>query len=312
MGNYLVTGAAGFIGAAVAAALVRQGHDVWTIDNLSTGYRDAIPPGVTFIEGDCADAAVIARLPKTRWDAIYHIAGQSSGEVSYDDPVYDLHSNAQSTLQLLRHALEVGCQRLIYAGTMSVYGAQPDAPVSEAAATKPTSFYGVGKLASEHYLRLYESHGIRSTVLRLFNVYGPGQNMKNLRQGMVSIYLAQAIESRRIVVKGDPSRYRDHVYIDDVVDAFLSCERRPEAFGCVFNVCSGRRTTVQSLLDAIASALGGGIEVELKPGTPGDVFGIFGDPGAIERALGWRAKVTLEDGLERFVAWATAASSKKA
>jgi UDP-glucose 4-epimerase len=222
MGRYLVTGVAGFIGAAVARALLARGDTVVGLDNLSTGYRENVPQGVEFFEGDCQDARLYAEvLPQGAYDAIVHIAGQSSGEISFDDPVYDLRTNTESTLLLLRFALAHNCARFVYAGTMSVYGVQPNEPVTEEAPTFPQSFYGVGKLASEHYLRLYEQYGVRSTVLRLFNVYGEGQNMKNLRQGMVSIFMAMMVDDGHIHVKGNPNRYRDFVYIDDVVSAFL-------------------------------------------------------------------------------------------
>ena len=223
MASYLVTGAAGFIGRGLVRKLLAEGHEVWAMDNLSTGSVDNLPHGVRFIQGNCQDETVYAPLRDQRLDAVFHIAGQSSGEISFDDPVYDLQTNTQSTLLLLQLAREVGCRRLVYASSMSVYGEQSDAPVPEDAPLVPLSFYGVGKMASEHYLRLYERFGIRSTALRLFNVYGPGQNMKNLRQGMVSIYMAQMLESGRIEVRGGPNRYRDFVHLDDVVRACLHC-----------------------------------------------------------------------------------------
>ncbi len=188
--KYLVTGAAGFIGSFVAQHLKEQGHEVWTIENLSTGYRENIPQGIIFIEGGCQDQSSIDRLNSTRFDAILHIAGQSSGEISFSDPVYDLRSNTESTLRLMEYGLKHGCRRFIYASSMSVYGQTSQERVSEQLEPRPLSFYGVGKLASEHYLRIYEGRGLKPTALRLFNVYGPGQNMANLKQGMVSIYLA--------------------------------------------------------------------------------------------------------------------------
>jgi len=181
MKNYLVTGAAGFIGSAVARALVDAGNNVVTVDNLSTGNKDNIPDYVTFFEGDCQDKKIIDKLLVYKFDAIFHIAGQSSGEISFDNPVYDLQTNTQSTLLLLQFALKMGCKNFIYASTMSVYGEQPDGQVAESAILMPKSFYGIGKLASENYLRIYGQYGIKTTALRLFNVYGPGQNMGNLR-----------------------------------------------------------------------------------------------------------------------------------
>ena len=174
MAKYLVTGAAGFIGSAVARRLIQMGHEVTIIDNLTTGYVENVPKGANFIKSESFDSNAYEKLKPIKFDAILHIAGQSSGEISFDNPIYDLQSNTQSTLSILKFARETGCNRVIYASTMSIYGKQPDAPVKEDAYCMPLSFYAVGKLASEHYLRIYQQYGINTTALRLFNVYGPG------------------------------------------------------------------------------------------------------------------------------------------
>ena len=305
MADYLVTGVAGFIGAAVAQRLVAQGHRVIGVDNLSTGFREAVPSGVEFFEGGCESAATWERIPQIQYAAIYHIAGQSSGEVSFEDPLYDLQTNAQSTLHLLQLARRLEVSQLIYASTMSVYGDQPDRPVLESAPTEPKSFYGVGKLASEHYLRIYaEQFGIKTVALRLFNVYGPGQNLSNLKQGMVSIYLAQALQNRHIVIKGAADRFRDFVYIEDVVAAFEAAEEMEQAgYGC-FNIATGVRTTVADLVAAIQRALPFESTTEFVCGTPGDQFGITGDSRAYQIASGWRVQTPLAQGLEQMVRWA--------
>ncbi len=303
MASYLVTGVAGFIGAAVARALLAEGHEVVGVDNLSTGFAENIPEGVEFYKSDCQDAALYASaLPGKPYAAIFHIAGQSSGEISFDDPAYDLRTNAESTLHLLKFALAVNCRRLVYASTMSVYGIRPDAPVREDAPTFPQSFYGVGKLASEQYLRIYEQYGIRSTALRLFNVYGPGQNMKNMRQGMVSIFLAMLADTGHVHVKGSPDRHRDFVYIDDVVRAFLLCLDHPASAGRVLNIGGSGRVTVGTLIDMLRRAHGGG-SVEYSGSTAGDIHGIHADIAAARAALGYEPRVSLEEGLRRMYAW---------
>ena len=304
MKTYIVTGVAGFIGAAVAKALLAQGHNVVGVDNLSTGFQENIPAGVEFFEAQCQDAALYAtRLPKRNYNAIFHIAGQSSGEVSFDDPVYDLRTNAESTLHLLRFALAVACPRMIYASSMSVYGIQPDAPVREDAPAFPQSFYGVGKLASEHYLRIYEQYGIRSTALRLFNVYGPGQNMRNLRQGMVSIFLAMLVDHGHIHVKGSPLRYRDFVHIDDVVRAFLLCLERETSHGKVLNIGGSGRTTVGTLVDMLLEAHGAAATVDYSGSTSGDIHGIHAEGSTARELLGYTPQVALRDGLRGMYAW---------
>ncbi len=304
MSCYLVTGVAGFIGASVAKALLQQGHEVVGVDNLTTGFVANVPQGVEFFAADCQDAALYhSVLPKKDYAAIFHIAGQSSGEISFDDPAYDLRTNAESTLHLLKFALATNCKRFIYAGTMSVYGVQPDIPVLETAPTVPQSFYGVAKLASEHYLRIYEQYGIRSTVLRLFNVYGPGQNMQNLRQGMVSIFMAMMLSENHIHIKGSPNRYRDFVYIDDVVTAFLLCLERPQSAGQVINIAGSGRITVGKLVDSLRELSKTPITVEYSGCTAGDIHGIHADLSMAAKYLGYEPAVSFQEGLSRMYAW---------
>lgn len=301
MSDILVTGAAGFIGSNVAARLISAGHRVVTIDNLSTGFEANVPPGVEFIKGDAADPEIIDRLAERNLDAVFHIAGQSSGEVSFDDPVSDVRSNAVSTLLLLELCKKIGCARFIFASTMSVYGRQGDAAVEEECRCSPASFYGVAKLASENYLRIYEQFGIRSTALRLFNVYGPGQNLDNLRQGMVSIFLAQMLESGHIRIKGSPERFRDFIYVEDVVEAFVRCLDNDAANGEIINVATGVPTRVSELVLFLTTAYSESVSVEYRGSTPGDVHGIFASVSKMDQILGNWEKVDINSGIESMV-----------
>ena len=302
--NYLVTGAAGFIGAAVAQKLIIDGNSVTTIDNLSTGYEEHIPQGCEFIKGSTSDKTIIDSLSTRHFDAIIHIAGQSSGEISFEDPVYDLQTNAQSTVMLLNLAKRIGCKKFIYASTMSVYGDHNPPKCSEDTFLMPKSFYAVGKIASEQYMRIYSHNfGIACTALRLFNTYGIGQNMKNLKQGMASIYMAMAIKDKRIIVKGSKQRFRDFVYIDDVVDAFIKSLNRENGYD-FFNVCTGIPTKVEDVISTICKNLPYKIDVEYVDGTPGDQFGIFGDYEKINKELGWSPKFSFENGIKIMTEWA--------
>lgn len=295
--NYLVTGAAGFIGAAVARRLVQEGNQVVTIDNMSTGFQENIPDKVELIEGNCADPKIIKKLAKYSFDAIFHIAGQGSAEISFEDPVYDLQTNTLSTLLLLQYAQEFGCNRFIYASTMSVYGDQPDQPVCESARSESLSFYAVSKHTSEHYMRIYTTLGITNTALRLFTTYGPGQNMKNKKQGMVSIFLAQAIEDKIISVRGSPDRYRDFVFVDEVVDAFSLAEKFADCRYRCLNIGTGKRTTIRDLINLIKTKLPFEVEVEFSGFTPGDQFGIYADITETSKILRWSPTISLDKGL---------------
>jgi UDP-glucose 4-epimerase len=301
--NYLVTGGAGFIGSALSTQLLNDGNTVYIIDNLSTGYLDNVPQGAIFIEGNCEDDSVIEKLNNQFFDAIFHIAGQSSGEVSYDNPVLDMQANVQSTLVLLKYAVQTGCKTFVYASSMSVYGDATKLPVSESDPTLPKSFYAVGKLASEHYLRIYQTFGIKTVALRLFNVYGVGQNMDNLRQGMASIYLAQALQHNKIMVKGSTDRFRDFVYISDVVRAFIESMKTEIPSG-IYNVCYGDKTHVSDILNLITEQLNNGTQTEIIDSTPGDQFGIYGDYKKFEKTFGFKNEISFRNGMIEMIDWA--------
>jgi UDP-glucose 4-epimerase len=300
----LITGAAGFIGSKVAQKFIELGYETLTVDNLSTGVKQNIPNKTIFIEGSCGDKNIIDQLDSYPIEGIVHIAGQSSGEVSFENPLYDLESNTISTILLLDYALKKGIKRFVFASTMSVYGDQINLPVYEESATNPQSFYACGKLASENYLKIYSNLGIKTTALRLFNVYGPGQNLDNMKQGMLSIYLAQAINKNEILVKGSKDRFRDFVYIDDVVDAFTTVYLGVWNKYNVYNICSGAQTNVNELLQRIQDNLGRQINILFQEGTPGDQFGIYGSYEKINLDFSWRPSTYLAEGLRKMVEWA--------
>jgi len=314
MKRALVTGGAGFIGSHLSRRLLKEGWHVHIVDNLSTGFKSNIPRGAEFYFLDLSKDDFITQLPGVRYDAVFHLAAQSSGEISFDDPMYDLKTNCLSTLMLLDWCLKNKIKRFIYTSSMSIYGEQEVQPVKENFYPKPKSFYGVGKLASEGYVNVYSKLGLNTTSLRLFNVYGPGQNMENLRQGMVSIYMAYILKKQEILVKGSPRRYRDFIYIDDVIEAYMKCLDNTSTFGKSYNVASGTKTHVQDLLDAELEAFGynpSSYPVKYSDSTLGDTFGIFADISAIQEDTGWKPMVSLSAGLKRMSEWALALKSKE-
>lgn len=301
-GFTLVTGAAGFIGSAVANKLIELGHNVITIDNLSTGDKSNLNENVIFFEGDVFDTNILDQVFQYNINAILHIAGQSSGEISYDNPIYDLRSNTESTLLLLRYAKNCGCNKFIFASTMSVYGDQDNEIVDENSVPNPISFYSVGKLASESYMKIYSKFGIKCIALRLFNVYGPGQNLSNMRQGMVSIFLAQAFKSKSILIKGSGDRFRDMIYIDDVVEAFIKSLETNYDFR-IYNVSTRIKTTVTDVINSINEMFHDDLKIEYEGETPGDIFGIYGDNNLIKNELGWSPKIKFKDGFTNMYNW---------
>lgn len=294
----VVTGVGGFIGSAVAQRLIAEGFRVVGVDDFSAGKRENVPKQVDLVEVDVSTLQLVSKLPAAV-HAVLHLAGQSSGEISFDDPISDLQKNTVSTLRLIDFANSAGATRFVFASSMSVYGATNDAPTHEEAVLQPLSCYGVGKAAAEGYLRVFSQH-TPFVSLRMFNVYGPGQDLQNLRQGMVSIYVAQALATKRIVVKGSAERYRDFVYIDDVVEAWVRALQRPEPLNTAINVGTGVRTEVGQLLNMIQRLVPDTV-VEFADGTPGDQFGIYADTQRMQTHLGISNLVSLQDGLRTFI-----------
>lgn len=302
----LVTGGAGFIGSHLVRRLIKDGWKILVVDNLKTGLKSNIPQEVEFLCLDLTDDNFVDKLPKKKFDVVFHLAAQSSGEISFDDPMYDLKTNTLGTLILLNWCRENNIKRFCYTSSMSIYGDQPHIPISESAIASPKSFYGIGKQASELYMSMYNSEGVFSTAYRLFNVYGPGQNMSNLRQGMVSIFLEQLHKNNYLLVKGCLERFRDFIYIDDVINCLVQTLDDPVTYGKSYNIGTGIKTTVRSLIEKMIEIYGTdgkNIPIEIVHGTPGDQFGIFADITKINNETGWAPATSLNVGLAQMVSW---------
>lgn len=299
----LVTGGAGFIGSHAVDRLLDAGLDVIVLDNLSTGSHANVPDEVTLVTGSTADAETYDALAEHGdVDAVFHLAGQSSGEASFDDPEYDLESHVIGTFRLLRWCASNDVDRLLYASSMSVYGESQYLPVDESHPTRPKTFYAAGKLAAEAYVKLFDDLGMDTTIFRLFSVFGPGQDFDNRKQGMVSIYLSFLLEDEPITVKGPLARFRDFVYVEDVVDAWLAALDAPASYGETYNLARGEQVTVGELLDTMrARADATAHPVEVVDGTPGDQFGIYGTAEKLRADLGWSPSVSLAEGLDRMI-----------
>jgi len=296
-----VTGVAGFIGSSIARKLISDGYVVVGVDDFSQGKPENIPFEVEFIKGDLANSNLYEDLPKDI-EKILHLAGQSSGEASFGNPVEDLKKNVISTLNLIEWGVRHQCQRIIYASSMAVYGEQEDRPTPESVECHPLSCYGIGKFSAEQYLRIYRDM-IPFTALRMFNVYGPGQDMGNLRQGMVSIYLQMALADGKVHVKGELDRYRDFIYIQDVVDIWIKAAKMNSVESYFLNVGTGIRTTVKQLLSEMQNFIPS-MNWHCDGSTLGDQYGIYADPKELTRIFNVSQFTSLKEGLGKFVSWA--------
>lgn len=308
--TYLVTGGAGFIGSHLSKRLIDRGNRVYILDDLSTGLLRNIPKGAIFYKTDISKAKDLFKINiPEKISCIFHLAAQSSGEASFDNPERDINVNYKASYNMLSFAALKKCPRFIFSSSMSVYGdvSETQRVVAENYPCKPVSFYGCNKLASEILINMFSRNtGLKYTIFRLFNVYGPGQNMNNMKQGMVSIYLAYLINNLPIQVKGSLSRYRDFIYIDDVIKAFIDSEYCKNTYNNVYNIGTSRRITVKELLRFILDIYGKDDFkkwVIVKGSTAGDILGCVADNRKLRNAIGWKPKYTLKQGVARMKEW---------
>jgi UDP-glucose 4-epimerase len=289
----MVTGGAGFIGSHVADALLARGDEVHVLDNLATGRPENVPEGATFHEADIRepDAAFDAARP----ELVLHLAAQASVSVSVEQPDLDAEVNVIGTLRVLEAARRHGAQVVFSSTGGAIYG-ECAAPAPEGSPRGPLSPYGTSKLAGEEYLATWNRlHGTRHVSLRFGNVYGPRQDPHG-EAGVVAIFLRSVAEGVTPTIFGDGSQERDYVYVGDVVAATLAAVGRA---GGVFNVATGRATSVLELVAGMRRATGTEFAVEHGPERLGDLQRSVLDPGLAARGLGWRPETSLDEGLRR-------------
>lgn len=300
----LVTGVGGFIGSELARQLRDSGAAVVGVDNFSLGHDRNVPSGIKFLRGDLADEDFVKSLENESFDVVFHLAGQSGGELSFSDPLFDLDANVRSTHLLMQLMHRTGCRKLLYASSVAAYGDAmgSEEGLVESQEVKPTTPYGISKRASEEYLRVMSVfHAFATASLRLFNVYGPGQDLKRMNQGMLSIYLGQALENGEVVVKGSFDRYRDFVHVSDAASAFLAVAENLKTGHEIYNVCSGTRTYVKDALDVLQDSFGGSLKISSVGSTPGDVNGWLGSTEKIQRVCGWTPVRSFSDGFREMI-----------
>jgi UDP-glucose 4-epimerase len=308
----LVTGGAGFIGSHIADRLVGAGHDVVVIDDESTGRREHVPEKASYIRGDVARQEDLRGAFDGGLDAVFHVAGQVSLIRSYTEPGTDLRTNVQGTLNVIQLCLEHRVPRLLYASSMTVYGNTEALPTPEDTPCRPISYYGIGKYAAERYVhasaeRVDLDFDFGVTSFRMYNVYGPRQALDNPYQGVLGIFLGNVLRGEPLTIFGDGRQSRDFIYIDDIVDAWVSAVDDPATRGGVFNLGSGRRLAIDRLADHVLEAFGrdrGAIPIVRRPARSGEQRHVEADTAAARRAFGWEARVPFEEGLAATVRWA--------
>jgi UDP-glucose 4-epimerase len=304
----LVTGGAGFIGSHVADAYLERGHEVWVVDNLSSGRKENVPDDATFVEMDIRDQGVRELFREVRFDLVNHHAAQIDVRVSVADPRLDAEVNLLGLLNLLEGAREVGTKRFVFVSSGGVvYGEPEEFPTPETAPKLPLSPYGVSKLTGELYLNYYRAiHGLPYVALRYGNVYGPRQDPHG-EAGVVAIFSSRLLAGEALTIFGDGEQTRDYTFVRDVVAANMTVSEldisalTAHAGGSLdavaFNVGTGNGVSVNELARALEGVAGARPGRNHEPARPGELRHSRLDTRRIQ-TLGWTSAWTLEEGLQ--------------
>lgn len=295
-----VTGGAGFIGHHLVAGLLARGDEVHVVDDLSTGRRERLAPfgnAVAMTEGSILDPVVLDAA-FTDCEVVFHEAAIASVAESLLEPRLVMEINAGGSIEVMLAAQRAGVRRVVFAGSSAVYGVPDELPCRETQRADPISPYGASKLAAEHLIHaLGGLHDVETVVLRYFNVYGPGQDPSAEYAAVVPRFIAAALEGRPSIINGSDDITRDFVHVRDVVEANLlaASSSSPSAITC--NIASGSQTSLRALLDAIGRAAGRFVEPHFGPARPGDIQHSVADISLAREALGFRARVSLDEGM---------------
>ena len=304
----LVTGAAGFIGSTLVDRLLADGHAVVGVDDLSSGRSSNLDSAqrhadFDFVKADIVDADLITLVGETRPEVVFHLAAQIDVRHSVADPQFDAGVNVVGTVRLAEAARRSGVRKVVHTSSGgSIYGTPPTYPTSEEVPVDPASPYAAGKVAGEVYLNMFRNlYGLECSHVAPGNVYGPRQDPHG-EAGVVAIFAQALLSGRPTKIFGDGSDTRDYVFVDDVVDAFVKASGEAGG-GQRFNIGTGVETSVRQLHSAIAAAAGAPDEPEFHPPRLGDLRRSCLDISRAETVLGWRPKVTIDDGVAQTVAF---------
>lgn len=298
----LITGGAGFIGAALANRLVAEGVHVRVLDDLSSGDRARLDERVAFIGGDVRDVPKLWTLLRGV-DCVYHLAARVSVPESILYPVEYNNVNVGGTVSLLTAARDAQVKRIIFASSGAVYGEQQEQPVHETAMPQPATPYAVSKLASEHYVHaIGRLWGIETVILRIFNAFGPGQPLPPSHAPVVPRFLHQAVTRGSLVIFGDGRQTRDFVYLDDVVEALVRASDSDAVVGSVLNIGSGVEMSIARLADAVEEAVGEPVHRLYNNEVEGGDSRLVADVLLAQQLLGFAPRVKLVDGLRCMIA----------
>ncbi len=293
----LVTGGAGFIGLALANRMAREGHEVWVLDDLSVGDDTSLDPAVLFAHGDVSDVPKLWTLLQGV-DCVVHLAARVSVPQSILYPSKYNAVNVGGTVSVMEAVRDAGVRRVVFASSGAVYGEQSVQPVHELVPPAPQSPYAVSKLAAELFVHaIGKQCGIETVCLRIFNAYGPEQQLPACHWAVVPRFLSRTLVGGSLVVHGDGRQTRDFVFLDDIVDALMAAATAENISRLTVNIGSGVETSVNELVRAVERAAGRRAHVLQHPRPPGGASRLCADISLARKRLNYRPAGTLVDGL---------------
>jgi len=296
--RFLITGAAGFLGSALANALIIAGHSVRAVDDLSTGSPDKLSKEVSFTRGDVNDRPKLWTLLQDI-DCVYHLAARVVVPESVLYPREYNHVNVGGTVTLMEAIRDVGVKRVVLTSSGAIYGNQPAQPVKEDCTPNPKSPYAVSKLSAEYYTHTIGSlWNIETVCLRIFNTYGPNQQLPPTHPPVIPYFLKQAHENATIVIHGDGNQTRDYIYIDDVVTGMIAAATATSVNRSTINIGSGRETSVSEIARLVVSLTGNRPEIVRNVRNEGGPNRLCADISLAREKLNFSPRTPLEIGLQ--------------
>jgi nucleoside-diphosphate-sugar epimerase len=311
--RYLVTGGAGFIGSNTVDELVRRGHGVVVLDDLSSGKEDNLADvrgKITFIKGSITDLEMVQKA-MLQADYVIHLAARTSVPRSVKDPIDTNRINVDGTLNVLVAARDNKVKRVVFAASSSAYGDTPTLPKSENMQPIPISPYGVSKYVGELYAQTFgRCYGLETVCLRYFNIFGPRQDPDSPYSGVLSRFATAFLDSTPPVVFGDGEQTRDFTFVDNAVAANILASEAPTASGRTFNIGTGHSVSLNQVLNMLQKISGKNLEAKYEAAREGDIRDSLADIRLAQESLAYEPSIQFEEGLERTFAWYQAQHSK--
>jgi len=296
----LVTGGAGFLGSHLVDRLIKEGHKVTVVDNLSGGKRENLNPKAKFYKIDICSLRISQILEKEKPEIVYHLAAKINVRKSLENPADDAKTNILGTLNLLKNCKKYKVRKFIFPSSAGVYGEAKNLPTKENYPLNPIAPYSIGKLAIEKYLSFYQTRGLPFVALRYSNIYGPRQSGSG-EGGAVAVFIDKILKGAKPVVFGNGNQTRDFLYIEDAIEAAILAPKAKS--GSVYNVGINKVITINDLLKLISRILNKKVKPVFKPLRQGEIIHSRIDYSKIKRELKWSPRYGLEKGLKKTIDW---------